>query len=81
MPLLPLVPERRLCRPSASLTFSGAVTAIRALVEMWLYLSGSPRSRLRQAEALHDLDDWLRRDIGLPRRREAQVDPWLGQGW
>lgn len=41
---------------------------VAVLVEAWLYLSCSRHSGLRQAEALHDLDERLRRNIGLPRR-------------
>ena len=57
------------------------VTATTALNEIWLYLSGSHRSRLRQLEALRDLDERLRRDVGLPPRVPQQADPWPSHGW
>jgi len=39
-----------------------------ALRELWLYLAGSERSRIRQRERLGELDDRLLRDIGLDPR-------------
>lgn len=58
-----------------------AATAMAVLTEVWLYLSGSHRSWLRQAEALQELDDRLRRDLGLPHRAPPPLDPWPGHGW
>ena len=69
-------------RPSPATPGARRVAAAtRALSEAWLYLSGSHRSRLRQLESQQDLDERLRRDVGLPPRVPQQADPWPGRGW
>lgn len=77
-----LAPDSCASRPlSAKLDVLRAITVTAALTEVLPYLSGSHRSWHWQSEALRDLDDWLRRDIGLPRREPPPLDPWPGRGW
>jgi hypothetical protein len=52
-----------------------------ALKEIWLFVSGSRQSRHWQLVSLADLDDRLRRDVGLAPRVPPQADAWPGQGW
>ena len=48
------------------------------LIEAWRSLCWSLHSRLRQRRALSDLDDHLRRDVGLPPRLPPPpLDVWL----
>jgi uncharacterized protein YjiS (DUF1127 family) len=42
-----------------------AVAGLELLREPWRYLVGSPRSHIRQATALHALDDRLLADVGI----------------
>jgi hypothetical protein len=63
--------ETRLARaatPKTEAVRRGCGWLVAVLVEAWRYLSCSRHSRLRQAEALRELDEHLRCDIGLPRR-------------
>jgi hypothetical protein len=64
---------------TASARFVGNTTA--GLKEVWLYLSGSRQSRLWQLASLRDLDERLRRDVGLAPRVPPRADAWPGQGW
>lgn len=47
-------------------------TVFSGMQELWRYLIGSPRSRIRQMRALSELDDHLLRDIGITPR-EARL--------
>lgn len=52
--------------------------ALAMLIEAWRSLSCSRHSRLLQLQALSDLDDHLRRDVGLPPRLPPPPpDVWL----
>ena len=48
-----------------------------ALREIFLYLAGSERSRIRQRERLGELDDRMLDDIGLARRERRRGERWI----
>jgi uncharacterized protein YjiS (DUF1127 family) len=48
-----------------------------ALHEIFLYLAGSERSRIRQRERLGELDDRMLGDIGLARRERRRGERWI----